>query len=825
MSGKTLRLGIGRPLPYGCSEGAGGSVNFSINAPASEQAFILIEGCGSLQLSASRHRTGSIWHCDVTLPFPAAGARYAWLIDPPESPDPEADDAKLRLRYIVDPCARVLDSPNAQAWNVRTAGKYAPSAVIPDFHAMRTFNWEGVESPGIPMKDLVIYEAHVRSFTRHPDSSIEHWDSQAGSFLGFIQKIPHLLRLGINCVELLPIFEFDETACPRKHPQTDKHLCNYWGYSTVAYYVPMQRFASRGKKDDQRAAQAAAAAVEFRTMVRELHRHGIEVILDVVFNHTGEGSWGESNWHSLMAVADSHYYLMSNGYHTNYTGCGNTVNANDPACVEWILDCLRFWALEMRVDGFRFDLAAAMCRGADGQITPDPLFVRRLTNDPLMSHVKLIAEPWDCSWPDGYLVGQFPSGGAVRWAEWNGKFRDTVRRFIKGDQGMKGDFATRICGSSDLYEKSGRGPCHSINFITAHDGFTLRDLVSYHEKQNAENAEESGEDNNNSWNCGVEGVTKNPEILLLRERQMRNFLVALFLSAGTPMMVSGDEYGRTQAGNNNTWCQDERNWFSWEDCLAEEAGLLRFMRLLISLRKQHSAVFASEDFSRSIEWTHDSWEDPYNYVSFLLRVPRPEAAASDVTSMASSPMKPQSSAVSDAGRSVVSEAGQSRAVSDGRSVVTSASGAGGAYKKTALLVAFNSGHEAFPCSLPLGRDWYRLIDTHLEAPLDMCDSDEDAQLITGESYLMTPYSCIVLKSCEDPMEVYRYDNIELECGSRVEQVAQELQRVAGRSLREELLGALDTYEEVKCDASSSPWAGRTAGGAQGRPMPDRALGA
>ncbi|CAK9068857.1 unnamed protein product [Durusdinium trenchii] len=561
------------------------------------------------ELQAPVNRTGNTWHIQIVAPFSLEGLRYGWHIDPEVS----YDNQPLLEQPVLDPCARCLTSGGVEVWNKRGENiKYAPLSVVPDFRALDCFDWQGVTSPGYALQDLIIYEAHVRSFTKNKDSGVK----APGTFLGFIEKIPHLLNLGINCVELLPIFEFDESQVPWKHPKTGEHLCQYWGYQTCSYNTPMQRFAVGSTKNPW------AAIVEFKTLVRELHRNGIEVVLDVVFNHTGEGAWGVSNWNCLAKVAVNHYYLMSNGYHTNYTGCGNTLHANNPNCTEWIIDCLRYWALDMHVDGFRFDLASSLTRGSDGQCMPEPPFIRRLVSDPCLQHVKLIAEPWDCAWPDGYLVGQFPSGdGNPRWAEWNGKFRDAVRGFIKGDPNMKGEFATRVCGSADLYEPDGRGPCHSINFITAHDGFTLRDLVSYNKKHNHLNNEESGEDNNISWNCGEE----NDEGLkgfdfLYCTGWMRNMILALFLSAGTPMVTSGDEYGRSQGGNNNTWCQDELNWFSWADCAKESEGLVRFFRLALGLRKQHRDLLERTTFltHETIQWNHDDWESDYNFISYIL---------------------------------------------------------------------------------------------------------------------------------------------------------------------------------------------------------------
>eukprot|EP00913_Durusdinium_trenchii_P024875 g23349.t1 len=473
-----VRVGKGKPLPYGCSQAAKGpACENTVTFPDVQGSFLRFE------LQAPVNRTGNTWHIQIVAPFSLEGLRYGWHIDPEVS----YDNQPLLEQPVLDPCARCLTSGGVEVWNKRGENiKYAPLSVVPDFRALDCFDWQGVTSPGYALQDLIIYEAHVRSFTKNKDSG---------------EKIPHLLNLGINCVELLPIFEFDESQVPWKHPKTGEHLCQYWGYQTCSYNTPMQRFAVGSTKNPW------AAIVEFKTLVRELHRNGIEVVLDVVFNHTGEGAWGVSNWNCLAKVAVNHYYLMSNGYHTNYTGCGNTLHANNPNCTEWIIDCLRYWALDMHVDGFRFDLASSLTRGSDGQCMPERF----------VCFLRL----WDLKC---YLVGQFPSGdGNPRWAEWNGKFRDAVRGFIKGDPNMKGEFATRVCGSADLYEPDGRGPCHSINFITAHDGFTLRDLVSYNKKHNHLNNEESGEDNNISWNCGEEndeGPSKKKDIMKLRDQQM-----------------------------------------------------------------------------------------------------------------------------------------------------------------------------------------------------------------------------------------------------------------------------------------------------------------
>eukprot|EP00931_Biecheleriopsis_adriatica_P085516 TRINITY_DN6005_c0_g1_i1.p1 TRINITY_DN6005_c0_g1~~TRINITY_DN6005_c0_g1_i1.p1 ORF type:complete len:1791 (-),score=203.03 TRINITY_DN6005_c0_g1_i1:88-5460(-) len=741
-----MKFGAGKAKPNGCSQTEEGSaVNFSLRAPHSSFAWLLLkvppthpfskllklegkQGEIYVELDPKENRTGDAWHLEWVVPDKAKdqvkGIKYAWLIDPDLDEDGQPLSSHPRA---VDPFARVLDSNCAADWNNRPRQKYSPLPVIPDFTL--DFDWQGVVSPGLQMEDLIIYEAHVRGFTKNPDSGVQH----KGTFLGFIEKIPHLLKLGVNCVEFLPIHEYDETACPLKNPHNGDQLCNYWGYQTVAFFVPMQRFATNN--------DIGSAIVEFKTLVRELHRNGIEVILDVVFNHTGEGAWGEGNWLSWSQVSKTEYYILSNGYHTNYTGCGNTMNANGSLCCDWICECLRYWVVEMHVDGFRFDLASALTRGSNGVCNiHDPYLIRKMVEDPSLSHVKLIAEPWDCSWPDGQLQGKFPSCGPPRFAEWNGQFRDTMRSFIKGDEGMKSDFATRFCGSSDLFQADGRGPFHSINFITAHDGFTLRDLVSYNKKNNSCCGENSGDDNNHSWNCGQEGKTENKEVQQLREKQMKNFLVALFMSAGTPMMVCGDEYGRTQHGCNNGWNQDSLSWFSWGDLSKQEDSFFRFCRGVISLRKKFGSIFNRTSYwtDHEISWRHD-WDNPYNFLCCVLH---------------------------DRQRPL--EAG---------------------YR--GLLVAFNAGSAPHNCDLPPGLEWHRMIDTNVESPEDVCLDGDSAVQISGETYVMSPYSCIVLQGCQT-MQLYE---IQVRCDCTL---PGEVISIVGS---EETLGSWDPARAIQCTSS------------------------
>ncbi len=378
---------------------------------------------------------------------------------------------------------------------------------------------------------MVIYEMHTRGFTHDPSSKVK----QPGTFSAITEKIPYLKKLGVNTIELLPINEFNESEYPRKNPHTGKQLMNYWGYSTINFFSPMNRYASGDNASD--------TIHEFKSMVKELHRNKIEVILDVVFNHTAEGNELGPTL-SFRGLENNTYYMLNNDKQfLNFSGCGNTMNCNHPVVREMIHDCLRYWVTEMHVDGFRFDLASILGRDSDGTPLSSPPLLERIALDPLFAQTKLIAEAWDAA--GLYQVGSFPSWGV--WAEWNGQYRDTIRCFIKGDKNLSATFATRLCGSSDMYA-NGRSPSHSINFTTSHDGFTLSDLVSYNHKHNIDNGENNndGDNHNNSWTCGAEGPTKKRLIIALRERQKRNMHMALMLSQGIPMITMGDEYGHTK---------------------------------------------------------------------------------------------------------------------------------------------------------------------------------------------------------------------------------------------------------------------------------------
>lgn len=419
--------------------------------------------------------------------------------------------------------------------------------------------------------------------------------------------------LGINAVELLPAFEFNECEVVLINPKTNQKLCNYFGYSTVNFFSLMNRYATSTKKDTLRN--------EFRTMVRELHKNGIEVILDVVFNHTAEGS-AEGPTLSFRGLDAQAYYMIDDqGNYLNFSGCGNTVNSNHPVVIEMILQALRYWVVEMHVDGFRFDLASIMKRSENGTPIESAPLVEAITKDPVLAHAKLIAEAWDAG--GLYQVGGFYPG--LRWSEWNGKYRDVVRRFIKNTPGHKTAFATALAGSEDLYGWKGSPAC-SVNFVTAHDGFSLADLVAYNEKHNLENGEQNrdGFSYNDSWNCGVEGASNNKKILFLRERQMRNFLLALLVSQGIPMIVMGDEYAHTRLGNNNTWCQDNQlNWFLW-DKLEANPGFFRFYQSLINFRKKEP-LFCHQTFlkEKDVTWHgvapfNPDWNKDDGFIAFTL---------------------------------------------------------------------------------------------------------------------------------------------------------------------------------------------------------------
>jgi glycogen operon protein len=597
-----ITLESGSPQPLGASLTARG-VNFAVfSAHAQRIELCLFDAAGHetarIDLPA---RTGDIWHGLVPAKFAGAGTLYGFRAHGPYQPGEghRFNPAKL----LVDPCASALvgdvewhpalcgaEPGNDWKPDPRDSAPYVPKCRVVD----PQFDWGSVRAPNVPWRDTIIYELHVKGFTQRHPGVPEHL---RGKYLGLAHPaaIEHLRGLGVTTVELMPIQAFvSEEFLVRKG------LRNYWGYNPLGWYAPDARYA------------LVDPVVEFKTMVRALHEAGLEVVLDVVFNHTAEGSEGGPTL-SLRGLDNYTYYRLvhqNRAHYKNFTGCGNTVSFDDPAVRGLVLDCLRYWSEEMRVDGFRFDLATVVGRDPSGFNHNAPFFAA-LRSDPTLAYVKLIAEPWDVG-PGGYQLGHFPAG----WSEWNDRYRDTMRAFWRGDRGLVGAFAERFAGSSDLFRQHARKPTASVNFVTSHDGFTLRDLVSYNDRHNEANLEDGadGHSHNLSWNCGVEGPTDDPAVNELRERQARNLLATLFLSQGVPMMLAGDEFGHTQAGNNNAYCQDsEIAWLDWS-ALERNAGLLRFARQLIDLRR--SRLWLRRDtflkgtrrgaHAKDVAWLHPS---------------------------------------------------------------------------------------------------------------------------------------------------------------------------------------------------------------------------
>ncbi|QDZ18260.1 isoamylase [Chloropicon primus] len=829
-------LGRGDPSPLGPSwvrsPGSAHTLNLAVFSDVSTGMAVCLftkEGLErnsgpalEIELDPRRNRTGHVWHCSLQFDVEGPGEKpytelfYAYRVsgvkmtsknaltgEPEPGPgvvfNPDSGDLREARDFLVDPYAVAIAS-RARWGQLASEEAGAPDkgydSITERFgpcwaqHAcclpsVDGFDWEGDKPLNLRMEDLVIYELHVRGFTQHASSNVKH----PGTYKGLTEKLDYLQDLGVNCVELMPVNEFNELEYYELSPPNGVYRYNVWGYSTVGFFAPMARYGSCLSEGGD-LGKTGEVVKEFKEMVKMCHQRGIEVIIDVVFNHTAEG-----NEHgpclSFRGLGNRVYYMLApQGEYYNYSGCGNTVNCNHPVTREFILDCLRYWVVEMHVDGFRFDLASILSRNHSswtqldsssrgaategtpqgGEVVPlseparplggpeaqagdeitagcagevdeyvhdddvptgkplsDPPLLQAISTDPVLKDTKLIAEAWDC---DGLnQVGSFPHYGG-RWSEWNGIFRDNVRNFIKGSDGpWAGTFAGAICGSPDVYGnaepgegdwwgsndgriwRGTRGPTASINFVTAHDGFTLADLVSYNSKHNEANGEQNndGEQHNNSWNCGQEGKSEDQGVIELRHKQLRNFAAVLLVSQGVPMLVMGDEYGHSKGGNNNTYCHDgDINYFQWDVCEKQE-GLVRFFRKMIHLRRGNSNLRQSAymDGSR-IQWhgvkaSEPDWSDTSRFVAFSVTG---DAEADD------------------------------------------------------LYIAFNAGHSPLMIEVPApesGSRWEMTADTSKPAPYDFLDCDEmlgaeDLKTAKQQSqtcldngyYTVAPYSCIIL---------------------------------------------------------------------------------
>jgi glycogen operon protein len=706
---------VGKALPMGVTI-TGEGVNFSIfSRHAASVSLILFESPGKdspwveLSLTRRENRTGDIWHCFIR--GLKAGACYLYRVNGPYVPE-----RGLRFnphKTLLDPYAKALT--DLSGWDFKDCVGFDPGEpggdltysyhddvtvqprciVIDD----DTFDWQGDVPLNYPLRFSVLYETHVKGLTANPNSGVEH----PGTYRGVIEKIPFLKDLGITSLEFLPIQEFNEHEFPRINPRTGETLTNYWGYSTVAFFAPKASYAADRSPGGQ--------VREFKEMVRELHKAGIEVILDIVFNHTAEGN-EQGPTFSFRGLDNTVYYILNENkrYYQNYSGCGNTVNCNNPVVRSFILDCLRYWVVEMHVDGFRFDLGSILGRDQHGRLMENPPVLERIAEDPILSATKIIAEAWDAG--GAYQVGWFPGG---RWAEWNDRYRDDIRKYWKGDPKETRHLATRLSGSSDLYLRDGRKPFHSINFITSHDGFTLRDLVSYNHKHNDDNGEDNrdGGDNNCSWNHGYEGPVSNPAIESLRERQHKNFIATLMVSLGTPMILGGDELARTQRGNNNAYCQDnEISGYDWT-LLEKNAGLFRFVKEMIAFRLRHLGFMRPEFYTGrdgnynaipDISWFDEKGETPgWDEIGPCLAL-RIDGSKADIL-----------------------------ADKDDND----------------FFIMFNGGSKQARfkiCDPPPGKKWVRSVDTSLPSPEDILTPGNERALFSGGFYLLKERSMVILIS-------------------------------------------------------------------------------
>ncbi len=704
----------GTPLPSGASIRKDG-VNFSLFSRNGTAVKIVLfekeedeEPCFVYDLDPVKNRTGDIWH--IHIDEAKAGSLYLYTVDGPDNP--EQGHRFNKEHYLLDPYAKAItsssvfkyiqqkkaDSKKESSYDYKDKKKeLMPKCVVVDDEE---FDWKGDKPLNYPLRKSILYETHLKGFTQSETASVKH----RGTYKGLVEKIPYLKELGVTSVELLPLQEFDEYENTNTNPKTGKLLTNYWGYSTMCFFAPKASYAIDTKPGH--------CVNEFKEMVREMHKNGLEVILDIVFNHTAEGN-EKGPTINFKGLDNSIYYMLEDEqkqHYKNYSGCGNTLNCNHPVVRTFIMDCLRYWVCEMHVDGFRFDLGSILGRDQNGELMENPPMLERIAEEPVLRNTKIIAEAWDAG--GAYQVGGFPGG---RWAEWNDRFRDDIRKFWRGDENCVNGVATRIAGSSDLYLRDGRKPFHSINFLTSHDGFTLNDLVSYNKKHNEENGEENrdGSDNNLSYNYGYEGSTSNKEIENFRTKQLKNFLLTLFLSQGTPMLLAGDEFRNTQKGNNNAYCQDnEMTWIDWS-YKNKYSEIFLFTRKAIAFRQHHPA-FCRPEFFVGQDKSYNSlldiaWFDEEGKIPDWSKENRIIACRMDGSK---------------------AEIFSDRDDND-------------------FYLILNPCAEKISVVVPppsIGTKWYRVVDTSLQAPKDFLPSGEEEILWPEEKYILSAHSMVVLMS-------------------------------------------------------------------------------
>ncbi|MEM7533978.1 MAG: glycogen debranching protein GlgX [Chloroflexota bacterium] len=707
-----ITISTGQPLPLGATVTANG-VNFAIFSRHATRVWLLLfdqptnaTPSHRIALDPAIHRTGDTWH--IHLNEIEHGQCYLYQMDGPYVPseghrfnkhkpllDPYAKAVTGRFDHSLDD-AFGYDPADEGALSTTTNFADMPKCIV---YGPDDFDWQGTRPLNRPLNETVIYETHVRSLTCHPETAHEH----PGTFHGVIERIPYFQELGITAVELLPIHLFDEWEFERYNPLNGERLRNYWGYNSLNFFAPHNAYSHLDASQGQQ-------VVAFKEMVRALHQAGIEVILDVVYNHTVENDHIGRTL-SYRGIDNTIYYMLEDDkrHYRNFSGVGNTLNCGHPVVQDLILDSLRYWVQEMHVDGFRFDLTTVLARNISGEVEPNGPLLTRIAEDPLLRNTKLIAEPWDIG---GYQVGNF-NPDSQRWLEWNDKYRDEVRRFWRGDAGHTSELTTRIAGSADLYYAS-RTPGHSINFLAAHDGFTLNDLVSYNEKHNEANGEANrdGHGHNFSHNHGLEGTVgseDNPEIEVVRNRQVKNLFATLLLSQGTPMINGGDEFRRTQGGNNNAYCQhNEVSWYDWR-LLEQHSDIFRFVKTLIAFRQAHPIL-------RRVTFLEDSQVRWYNAKSESATWAEADKLLMCVMSGAKEHID---AAESDTGDDVD------------------------------LLMIFNAdtdGHDIGILPSPNGQPWGRLMDTALDAPDDIVAGKPIHLVDNGSLYTVQPRSTVVLAS-------------------------------------------------------------------------------